>query len=64
MKNYERFIKISRRQPFFSFKSKQGCCTLGQLIYLCLVEKEPKYRSMIFYKDYFEEFFVIQPDKV
>jgi len=26
--------------------------------------KEPKYRSIIFYKDYFEEFFVIQSDKV
>jgi phage-related protein len=37
---------------------------LGQLIYLCLVEKECKYRSIIFYKDYFEKFFVIQPDKV
>jgi len=47
-------------QPFyFSF-----CCTLGQLFYLCVVEKEQKYRTIVFYKDYFDQFFVKQRRKV
>jgi len=28
------------------------------------VDKKQKYRTIIFYKDYFDEFFVMQPDKV
>ena len=34
------------------------------LLYLYPVEKERKYRRIIFYKDYFEEFFIKQRDKV
>lgn len=33
-------------------------------MYLCLVSEKQKYRTIIFYKDYFEEFFVKQRTKV
>ena len=32
--------------------------------YLCFVDNKEKYRHIIFYKDYFEEFFMKQRDKV
>jgi len=32
--------------------------------YLCSVDKKQKHRTIIFYKDYFQEFFVKQRDKV
>jgi phage-related protein len=34
------------------------------LLYLCIVNKNQKYRTIIFYKDYFQGFFVKQRDKV
>ena len=39
-------------------------CTFGQLVISLTVDKKQKYRSIIFYKDYFNEFFVKQRDKV
>ena len=33
-------------------------------MYICLVDKKDKHRTIIFYKDYFEEFFVKQREKV
>jgi hypothetical protein len=39
-------------------------CTLGQHLYLCQVDKKAKQRTVIFYKTYFEEFFVEQREKV
>ena len=37
--------------------------TLGQLSYICMTKKH-KNRTIIFYKNYFEEFFVKQSEKV
>ena len=39
-------------------------CTLVQLLYLCVVEHKQKYRTIIFYKKYFEDFFIEQRGKV
>lgn len=36
----------------------------GNIPYLYIVDKKQKYRTIIFYKDYFEEFFIKQRDKV
>jgi len=47
----------SKQQQNFNIYS----FTLEQLLYLCKMEKQ---REIIFYKDYFEEFFVKQRDKV
>ena len=33
-------------------------------MYLCIVDQKRKYRTIIFYKDYFQDFFVKQQDKV
>lgn len=33
-------------------------------MYLCIVDSEKKFRAVIFYKDYFENFFLKQSDKV
>jgi len=33
-------------------------------MYLCIVDQKQKYRTIIFYKDYFKDFFVKQQDKV
>ena len=33
-------------------------------LYLCIVNKPPKHRTIIFYKNYFQEFFEKQRDKV
>ena len=45
-------------------KNKIIGCTIGQLLYLCIVEQKKKNRTIIFYNDYFAEFFVKQRDKV
>jgi phage-related protein len=37
---------------------------MGNLLYLCIVDKKQKYRTIVFYKNYFQEFFVLQRDKV
>ena len=37
---------------------------MGNLLYLCFVDKKQKYRTIVFYKNYFQEFFVLQRDKV
>ena len=37
---------------------------MGNLQYLCFVDKKHNYRSIIFYRDYFQKFFVKQKDKV
>ena len=39
-------------------------CTLGLLLYLCIVGEKQKYRTIVFYNDYFEQFFVKQRHKV
>ena len=36
----------------------------GNISYLCFVNKKQKQRAIIFYKDYFQEFFVKQREKV
>ncbi|MCC6866897.1 MAG: type II toxin-antitoxin system RelE/ParE family toxin [Ignavibacteria bacterium] len=46
------------------FTSKIICCTLGQLCLYLYVDKKLKHRSIIFYKDYFQMFFVKQKEKV
>ena len=35
----------------------------GYISYLWFVDPKPKYRTVIFYKDYFQQFFVRQQDK-
>ena len=40
------------------------CFTFGQLLYLCIVKQKQKQRTIIFYKNYFQEFFEKQRDKV
>lgn len=35
-----------------------------QLLYICLVSDKQKYRTIIFYKDYFQDFFIEQRGKV
>ena len=37
---------------------------MGNLLYLYFVDKKQKYRTIVFYKNYFQEFFVLQRDKV
>lgn len=37
---------------------------MGNLLYFYFVDKKQKYRTIVFYKDYFQEFFVLQRDKV
>ena len=37
---------------------------MGNLLYLCFVAKKHKYRTIVFYKNYFQEFFVLQRHKV
>jgi phage-related protein len=37
---------------------------MGNLWYLYFVDKKQKYRTIVFYKNYFHEFFVLQRDKV
>ena len=37
---------------------------MGNFIYLYFVDKKQKYRAIVFYKNYFQEFFVLQRDKV
>ncbi len=39
-------------------------CTLGKLCYLCIVGKNQKYRTVVFYKNYFQDFFGKQREKV
>jgi phage-related protein len=46
--------------PFY----RRAGCTFGQLLYLCAVYKKHKQRTIVFYKDYFQEFFSKQRDKV
>ena len=36
----------------------------GNYLYICSVKEKQKYRTIIFYKSYFEEFFVKQKDQV
>lgn len=40
------------------------CFTLVKLLYLCKMDKEQKFREIIFYKDYFQKFFDKQTKKV
>jgi hypothetical protein len=37
---------------------------MGNFIYLYFVDKKQKYRTIVFYKNYFQKFFVSQRDKV
>ena len=37
---------------------------MGNFIYLYFVNKKQKYRTIVFYKNYFQKFFVFQRDKV
>ena len=37
---------------------------MGNLLYLYFVDIKQKYRTIVFYKNYFQEFFVLQRDKV
>jgi hypothetical protein len=37
---------------------------MGYFLYLYFVDKKQKYRAIVFYKNYFQEFFVLQRDKV
>ena len=39
-------------------------CTLGKLCYLCIVGKNQKYRTVVFYKNYSQDFFGKQREKV
>lgn len=44
--------------------SKIICCTIGQLLLYLYVDIKHKQRTIIFYKDYFQKFFVMQKEKV
>jgi phage-related protein len=48
---------------FFN-KFQKNCFTLGKLMYLCVVSKKQKNRTIIFYKNYFQSFFDKQNKKV
>ncbi len=37
---------------------------MGNFLYFCFVELKQKYRKIVFYKNYFQKFFVLQRDKV
>ena len=43
---------------------KAPCFTLEKLSYLCTVDKNQKYRTITFFKDYFQVFFDKQSKKV
>ena len=43
---------------------KNFCFTLGKLYYLYKVDENLKYRKIVFYKDYFQNFFDKQTKKV
>lgn len=43
---------------------KKNSFTLEQLLYICVMGSKQKIRTTVFYKDYFEEFFIKQRDKV
>jgi phage-related protein len=43
---------------------KKTVALTGNLQYFCFMNAKQKYRSIIFYKNYFEEFFVMQRQKV
>ena len=38
--------------------------TLEKLLYICIVDKNQKHRNITFYKNYFQDFFDKQNDKV
>lgn len=40
------------------------CFTLEKHLYLCFVDKKQKYRTVTFFRDYFQEFFDKQSKKV
>lgn len=44
--------------------TKTLSCPFGQLLYICQVPETHKHRTVVFYKNYFEEFFVKQRQKV
>lgn len=44
--------------------TKQYSCTKGKLSYICNVSEKQKYRTIVFYKDYFQAFFDMQSKKV
>lgn len=37
---------------------------MGNFLYFCFVNLKQKYRKIVFYKNYFQKFFVLQRDKV
>ena len=43
---------------------KKTGCTFGQLLYICCLKGNARIRAIIFYKDYFTDFFVKQRQKV
>jgi phage-related protein len=45
-------------------KTQKKCCTKEKLLYLCKVNEKQKYRTITFYKDYFQTFFAKQNKKV
>src|SRR5882757_231189 len=47
----------------FFDREKTGC-TFGQLLYICCLKENARIRAIIFYKDYFTDFFVKQRQKV
>ena len=53
-------IFVIGNTKYFTLKS----FTLEQLLYICIMFNKQKIRSTIFYKDYFDEFFVKQREKV
>ncbi len=57
--NSEREL-INKYFPLYYFLALKSF-TLVQLLYICIMKKQ---RTIIFYKDYFEEFFEKQRDKV
>ena len=41
-------------------KTQKKCCTKEKLLYLCKVNEKQKYRTITFYKDYFQAFFELK----
>lgn len=50
--------------PCYFVICKRRSCTLAQLLYICIVSEIYKYRTIVAYKSYFEDFLLKQRQKV
>ncbi|HZL10371.1 MAG TPA: type II toxin-antitoxin system RelE/ParE family toxin [Prolixibacteraceae bacterium] len=59
-----RDFRVLTEPSQFRFNFGQLVSLSGNFTYLCSMDKRHKHRTIIFYKDYFQEFFEKQRDKV